>query len=358
MSFRGKPSKACERCRARRLKCDLAPVTCGSCMRARVICTGYRDTEKLRIRDETDSLHRKATAVRHRINDTNGGGDSLLMKLGASNTEPRYLPLALDVQAKELFFDHYILAGQINGSGAWDFLKPYHQSEKAPVYLQLTIDAASLAYLSHQFGSQKARFNCFGKEMTTLFTTLLLDLFEKLSTTQPFGNRGCSSHLRGALAISESVETNLLHQVLQCVLSHGLSTNLLITSLAAGTALPTGFFRLREYLEKSPSIDVPRNPKWQLSKIMAQYVNLQNNIQNGKRARESSLQEARELDSILKDFSDRDVRIKQIFRTLPSRMVYGNVYYSYPDRHSNPDVECCETGSRFSGELSRIERYH
>ncbi|TGO50732.1 hypothetical protein BCON_0177g00080 [Botryotinia convoluta] len=353
MSFRGKPSKACVRCRARRLKCDLAPVTCGSCIRAGVICTGYRDTEKLRIRDETDSLHRKATAVRRRINETNGGGNSLLMKLGAANTEPRYLPLALDVQAKELFFDHYILAGQINGSGAWDFLKPYHQSEKAPVYLQLTIDAASLAYLSHQFGSQKARLIALerytgalgvmskvlaspetSKEMTTLFTTLLLDLFEKLSTTQPFGNRGWSSHLRGALAISEKCGGQFTTSSTAMRAFTRLSTNLLITSLAAGTALPSGFFRLQEYLEKSPSIDVPRNPKWQLSKIMAQYVNLQSNIQNGKRARESSLREARELDSILKNFSDRDVRIKQTFRTLPSRMVYGNVYYSYPDRHS------------------------
>ncbi|TGO84058.1 hypothetical protein BPOR_0555g00020 [Botrytis porri] len=96
------------------------------------------------------------------------------------------------------------------------------------------------------------------KEMTTLLTTLLLDLFEKLSTTQPPGNRGWSNHLREALAIF-------------------------------------------------------------------QYVKLQSDIQNGKRARESSLREARELDSILKKFSDCDVRIKQSFKTVPSRMAYGNV---------------------------------
>lgn len=328
-------------------------MTCGSCIRARVICTGYRNTEKLRIRDETDSLHRKATAVRRRTNENSDGRDSLLLKLGATNNEPCYLPVALDVQAKELFFDHYILAGQINGSGAWDFLKPYYQSEKAPLCLQLTIDAASLAYLSHQFGSQKARVIALERyigalevmskmlkspetsnQMTTLFTTLLLDLFEKLSTTQPLGNRGWSSHLRGALAISEKCGDQFITSNTAMRAFIRLSTNLLITSLAAGTALPSGFFRLREYLEKSPSIDVPRNPKWQLSKIMAQYVNLQSNIQNGKRARESSLREARELDSILTNFSDRDVRIKQTFKTVPSRMVYGNVYYSYPDRHS------------------------
>ncbi|TGO60794.1 hypothetical protein BOTNAR_0139g00120 [Botryotinia narcissicola] len=353
MSFRGKPSKACERCRARRLKCDLTPVTCGSCIRARVICTGYRDIEKLRIRDETGSLYRKATTLRRRTDETSDGRDSLLLKLEAANTEPRYLPVALEVQAKDLFFDHYILAGQINGSRAWDFLKPYYQLEKAPVCLQLTIDAASLAYLSHQFGSQKARVIALeryigalgvmskvlespeiSKKMTTLFTTLLLDLFEKLSTTQPFGNRGWSSHLRGALAISEICGDQFTTSSTAMRAFTRLSTNLLITSLAGGTTLPSGFFRLRECLENSPSIDVSRNPKWQLVNIMAQYVNLQSNIQNGKRARESSLREARELDSILTNFSERDAKIKQIFKAVPSGMAYGNFYYSYPDRHS------------------------
>ncbi|ATZ47485.1 hypothetical protein BCIN_02g07610 [Botrytis cinerea B05.10] len=352
MSFRGKPSKACERCRARRLKCDLAPVTCGSCLRAKVICTGYRDTEKLRIRDETDSLHRKAAGVRRCINGDDGR-HLLVLKVGSANAGPRYLPLALDVQAKELFFDHYIFAGQINGSGGWDFLRPYHQSEKAPVYLQLTIDAASLAYLSHQFGSQKARLIALerytaalgvmgkvlkspeaSKEITTLFAALLLDLFEKLSTTQPLGNRGWSSHLRGALAISEKCGDQFTTSNSAMRALTRLSSNLLITSLAAGTSLPSGFFRLRGYFEESLCIEVSRNPKWQLSQIMAQYVNLQSNIRNGERAREGSLREARELDCILKTFSDRDVRIKQIFKSVPSRMVYGNAYYSYPDRHS------------------------
>ncbi|KAF7912296.1 uncharacterized protein EAF01_001317 [Botrytis porri] len=216
----------------RKASCDLAPVTCGSCIRARVIRTGYRDTEKLRIRDETDSLHRKAAAVRRRANGSSDRGESLLLELRAANTEPRYLPVALDVQAKELFFDHYILA----------------------------------VYLSHQFGSQKARLTALerytralgvmnkvlespetSKEMTTLFTTLLLDLFEKLSTTQPPGNRGWSNHLREALAIFQvygdqfTTSSNAMRAFTR------LSTNLLITSLAAGTALPSGFFRLREY---------------------------------------------------------------------------------------------------------------
>ncbi|KAJ8058459.1 hypothetical protein OCU04_012647 [Sclerotinia nivalis] len=95
--------------------------------------------------------------MRKNTTETGNEQEPLLMIVRAVDIEPRYLPLALDVQARKLFFDHYILAGQINGLEAWDFLRPYHQSDKAPVHLQLTIDAASLAYLSHQLGSETAR---------------------------------------------------------------------------------------------------------------------------------------------------------------------------------------------------------
>ncbi|KAJ8063697.1 hypothetical protein OCU04_007562 [Sclerotinia nivalis] len=352
MSFRGKPSKACERCRSRRLKCDLAPVTCGSCIRAGVICTGYRNTEKLRFKDETNSLHRKAVAMRRSATEA-GNGRELLMIVRAVDVEPRHLPLALDVQARKLFFDHYILAGQINGLGAWDFLRPYHQSDKAPVHLQLTIDAASLAYFSHQLGSETARLIALerytaalglmskvlessetSQKMTTLFSSLLLDLFEKLSTTQNLSDISWTSHLRGALAISESCENRTITSRTVMRAFTRLSTNLLISSLAAGVALPSSFFRLQEYLEETFSNEVTENPKWQLSGIMAQYVTLQNDFRVGKGARKSSLQEARELDRILKTFSKRDGSIKQSFESQPSRMVYGNMYIAYPDRHS------------------------
>ncbi|APA14265.1 hypothetical protein sscle_12g090350 [Sclerotinia sclerotiorum 1980 UF-70] len=352
MSFRGKPSKACERCRFRRLKCDLAPVTCGSCTRAGVICTGYRNTEQLRFKDETSNLHRKASAMRRSANEA-GNGRQPLIVIVRTVDEPRYLPIALDVQARKLFFDHYILAGQINGLGAWDFLKPYHQSSKAPVHLQLTIDAASLAYLSHQMGSEKARLlalerytaalGLMGKvlespeifqKMTTLFSSLLLDLFEKLSTTQNLSDKAWTSHLRGALAIAESCENRTMTSRTIMRAFTRLNTNLLISSLAAGVPLPNSFFRLREYLEASFSDEVTEDPKWHLSEIMARYVTLQNDFRVEKGARKSSLQEAREMDCILKTFSKRDAAIKRGFESQPSRMVYGNMYYAYPDRYS------------------------
>ncbi|KAF7876485.1 hypothetical protein EAF04_001575 [Stromatinia cepivora] len=263
MSFRGKPSKACERCRSRRLKCDLAPVTCGSCIRAGATCTGHRNTEKLRFKDETRSLHRKAAAMRRSATETGNGQEPLLVIARAVDVEPRYLPLALDVQARKLFFDHYILAGQINGLGAWDFLKLYHQSEKAPMHLQFTIDAASLAYLSPQLGSETARLIALerytaalglvskvlgssetSKKMTTLFSSLLLDLLEKLSTTQNLGDKAWTSHLRGALAISENCENRATTCRTVMRAFTRLSTNLLISSLAAGMALPSSFFCL------------------------------------------------------------------------------------------------------------------
>lgn len=328
-------------------------MSCGSCIRAGLVCTGYRNTEKLRIRDETSSVERKVVAMRRRTNDVDDRRKSLLMILRTVDSEPRYLPLALDVQAKKLFFDHYILAGQMNGSGAWDFLKPYYNSEDTPIYLKLTIDAASLAYLSHQFGSEGARLAALERyitalgimskvlqspetstKLTALFASLLLDLFEKLSTPQSLGNEAWSSHLRGALAISEKCGHQITTSSTAMRALTRLSTNLLISSLVAGIALPGSYLRLRDVLEKQLFVGVSKNPKWQLSNIMARYATLQSDIRKGKLAREDSLREARELASILKTFSDRDGNIKRTFESEPSRMIYGNDYSSYPDRHS------------------------
>ncbi|KAL7937850.1 hypothetical protein V8C35DRAFT_134583 [Trichoderma chlorosporum] len=58
MVYRGKPSAACERCRHRRLKCDYAVPSCTPCMRAEVICAGYRDLMDLNFKDQSKEIIR------------------------------------------------------------------------------------------------------------------------------------------------------------------------------------------------------------------------------------------------------------------------------------------------------------
>lgn len=68
MVYRGKPSKSCRECRNRDIKCDKKKDGCSQCSRARISCSGYADSTKLMIHDETRSTIEKARqkhAVRH-----------------------------------------------------------------------------------------------------------------------------------------------------------------------------------------------------------------------------------------------------------------------------------------------------
>lgn len=58
MVFCGKPSRGCQRCRQRKIKCDVAKPTCLKCQKAGEQCN-YRDFDKVIFRDQTSQVVRK-----------------------------------------------------------------------------------------------------------------------------------------------------------------------------------------------------------------------------------------------------------------------------------------------------------
>ncbi|RAL09347.1 Zn(II)2Cys6 transcription factor [Aspergillus homomorphus CBS 101889] len=60
MVYRGKPSAACAWCRSRRLKCNQKRPSCSSCLRAKRVCSGYRDLAALSFHDQTAEVVGKA----------------------------------------------------------------------------------------------------------------------------------------------------------------------------------------------------------------------------------------------------------------------------------------------------------
>ncbi|KAK1750325.1 hypothetical protein QBC47DRAFT_394514 [Echria macrotheca] len=64
MAFYGTPSKACERCRQRKVKCDLRKPTCRTCERLGVPCPGYRDLVDVLFRDESARFTRNVRGLR------------------------------------------------------------------------------------------------------------------------------------------------------------------------------------------------------------------------------------------------------------------------------------------------------
>ncbi len=82
------------------LKCDLQPAGCGQCRRAQAVCSGYRGTEALRIKDQTQDVQSKALTR-----------NSAPLKLQA-------MTLAVDVKARDAFFNIYI----DRATESWQFL--------------------------------------------------------------------------------------------------------------------------------------------------------------------------------------------------------------------------------------------
>lgn len=158
-------------------------------------CSGYRDTQQLQTQNESQSVARK------------------LLKM-ALHYEPHFLPLSIDLQARDAFFAYYV------ASKCWNFLKPYYHPADSPEHLTLAIEAVSLAYIWHQVYSDAAlaaarekyisAFRKINKALksskeatkdTTLMASLLLDLFEKITNSESRSNKSWTSHANGALAL-------------------------------------------------------------------------------------------------------------------------------------------------------------
>ncbi|PSN65921.1 hypothetical protein BS50DRAFT_621704 [Corynespora cassiicola Philippines] len=207
MAYRGKPSKACQRCRERKLRCDLRK-ECSSCLRVGAQCSGYRDTEALRIADQTQSVQSKVLGRK--------AGKAKASPVVGPAFEHLHLPVDIGAQARGFFTACYI--ADLNR--AWYFMVPHLQKGNLPEHLALCLDAVSLAFLHQRTQSTSARDLGFRKyanalRMTncalqntdptqvsaTLGASLLLDLFEKVMNPEASNHKAKRAHLDGALAL-------------------------------------------------------------------------------------------------------------------------------------------------------------
>lgn len=62
MVYCGPPSKGCQTCRERKVRCDQRPSGCIRCEKSRRECPGYRDLSNLIFRNESTEVIRKAKA--------------------------------------------------------------------------------------------------------------------------------------------------------------------------------------------------------------------------------------------------------------------------------------------------------
>jgi hypothetical protein len=207
--------------------------------------------------------------------------------------EPQSLAFSVDLQARDAFFAYYVTST----SKSWDFLKQYYHPTDSPDHLTLAIEAVSLAYLYHQVYSQAAlatarqryisALRLINKALnsskeaakdTTLLASLLLDLFEKITDSEPRNSKSWRIHIDGSLALVNLRGLERFQGPDELRVLVRLSTNYLISCVASASPVPDELIAIRTYAGKHLNV---QDPKWRLSDLMVLYANLLSDIRRG-----------------------------------------------------------------------------
>ncbi|CAH0015831.1 unnamed protein product [Clonostachys rhizophaga] len=231
MVYCGKPSRGCQMCRTRRIKCDETKPTCNQCAKSRRQCPGYKDEFDLVFRNETQATERRARKASKKgsslkmIQESDQG--QLINKpttplgtgnLGLVDTLP-HMPI-MD-QASCHFISNFVLVPRQGSTrGFMEYLVPMLKAESYPQHFRLAFDACALASLGNRVGAgvnirnmalarytkalastyQALRHPELSKQDSTLASILLLGLFENISAKQ-LGMLAWGSHIEGAIQL-------------------------------------------------------------------------------------------------------------------------------------------------------------
>jgi hypothetical protein len=300
-----------------------------------VPCTGYRDTQNLRVRNESQAVRRKA-------------GKDVSKTTQTLTPRPQHLPLSLQSRARDAFF-----ASHVDGtSRSWDFLSQFHDPTNVPQLLALSIDAVSLAYLSQQVYSDAAlavareryisALYMTSKALqhpeeaaqdTTLLASLLLDLFEKITSKETQRDESWLGHVNGALALVKLRGLEQFQDTSAIRILVRFSTHFLISCVASETQVPQELNELRAHAGKYMNTS---DPKWRLSDFMVLYANLHNDIRQGFLYFEERLSRSLGLDAKLHALAldmPPSWQYKSCITYVESDMIFNHRVDYYNERH-------------------------
>ena len=319
MVYCGRLSKACLPCRKRKLLCDLRKEGCSQCSRAHLACSGYRDTGAVRIRDETTAVQQKATR-----------------RASAAGTTVQSLDLSLCHQAKEIFYQNYVV-GETKG---YNFMGQYYSAAGQDEHLIRSIDAVSLAYLNYQMRSESAQaearlqyvhaLKLTGKALqspelatkdSTMISILLLDLYEKITNKEPQRDGAWVAHLIGALSLVQLRGDEQFRRPDGLRMLARLSTNILISCVASGRAVPEAVIGLLAAIT-SPFAK-PSGPKWREVELMVEFARLKSQLKHNLLSD----------DEIVGTAMDLDTQFLTLSRQLPPSWQHKTVYVHEKSAH-------------------------
>ncbi|KAK0610468.1 hypothetical protein B0T17DRAFT_620944 [Bombardia bombarda] len=239
MVYCGKPSKGCQMCRTRRIKCDETRPTCNQCTKSRRQCPGYKDDFDLMLRNETTATERRAqksaTTTRKRQQQQIGQGTAAtaarrhatpaLQHMVKSSALQPALQIPVETRASCYFVSNFVLVPrQGTARGFMDYLIPLLRAQgTADTHIRHAFNACALALLGNSRpsadGGEEMGDKAVGeytralsatntalrdpktaKSDAVLATVLLLGMFESI-TAKKIGEFAWGSHIEGAIQL-------------------------------------------------------------------------------------------------------------------------------------------------------------
>ncbi|RSM00615.1 hypothetical protein CEP52_009006 [Fusarium oligoseptatum] len=317
-------------------QCDLNPVGCGQCRRAKLACHGYRNLEELAIRDETRSTTQKVLA-RHAP--------------ARLTTTPQ---LSWDMVSRNAFLCLYI----DQYSYGFDALASLLATAPASGHLQASVDAVGLAFMALHVNRPdltpltnrkylvaiRAVRNAIGisQELASngaprtandeiLQSVLLLDLYEKLTIHQGQGLPGSwLSHLQGALGVVQARPSTDFRNSTTCQLAGRTVIALTISCGAAGVPIPEALQEVRQDLDR-----YIRNSKWTFISLLMTIVNLRARMRSNLLASDEILKQAYELQDQLALAESKVPRSWRPHRVNShQKLIFDHYYDVYPSHYA------------------------
>ncbi|KAI1264567.1 hypothetical protein F5Y18DRAFT_73932 [Xylariaceae sp. FL1019] len=232
MVYCGKPSRGCQMCRTRRIKCDETKPTCQQCAKSRRQCPGYKDEFDLMLRNETTATERRAKKANQKAlaqkqekqQESSSDFFSKSHEEGGSSQLQVVLP-SLEASTENHASNHFIanfilLPQQGRMYGHLDFVLPLLRQEGPDSHIQHAFNACAMAFFHNrratnaklseiafrEYSAALARTNAALRDPeaqqsdATLASVLLLGMFENISAKQ-IDSFHWGSHVDGAVQL-------------------------------------------------------------------------------------------------------------------------------------------------------------
>ncbi|KAK3689984.1 hypothetical protein B0T22DRAFT_375485 [Podospora appendiculata] len=248
MVYNGKPSRGCQVCRTRRIKCDESKPTCNQCAKSRRQCPGYKDDFDLVLRNETSATQRRAQKAgskkaaalakqqqkvaipssKQQLQTQAQAQSHALIPILPNTTDetlftlPAALHIPLETRAACNFVSNFVLMPRQDTDtiGFMDYLIPLLKTSPDG-HLHHAFNACALALLSNRGDAKDAslparalgeytkalsatnaalRDPVESKTDAVLAAVLLLGMFENI-TARRIGDFAWGSHIEGAIQL-------------------------------------------------------------------------------------------------------------------------------------------------------------